>query len=108
MQEFRPMGSTSLRRSAFCGLLICLSTRLLADVTITSPIGGNNLSVDKALNSTNGAAFTPLGDLVINEGANTDFAAGNNQTLILTAPDGWRFSAGVGSVTFLGDRKSVV
>src|SRR5688572_15462668 len=98
------MASTSFRLSAFCALVICSSTRLLADVTVTEPIGGHNISADKALNSTNGTAFTSLGDIVINEGADTDFADGSDQTLILTAPEGWRFSSGVGSVTFLGSR----
>src|SRR5213075_651862 len=65
---------------------------------ITSPTGGNNVSADKALNSTNGAAFTALGNIVITEGAATDFAAGNNQTLILTIPSGWQFNPGVGTV----------
>ena len=59
-----------------------------AAVVITSPTGGNNVSADKALNSTNGAAFTALGSIVITEGASTDFALGNNQTLILTVADG--------------------
>ena len=40
----------------------------------------------------------------ITEGAATDFAAGNNQTLILTVPTGWRFNPGVGTVTFTGSR----
>jgi len=78
--------------------------RLLANVTVTEPTGGNNLSADKALNSTNGAAFTALGNIVITEGNSADFAVGNNQTLILTPFDGWRFNPGVGSVTYQGSR----
>jgi hypothetical protein len=75
-----------------------------ANVVITSPTGGNNVSADKAVNSTNGAAFTVLGNLVITEGAATDFAVGNNQTLVLTVADGWQFNPGVGTVTFTGSR----
>jgi hypothetical protein len=76
------------------------ATNLWADVTITEPTGGNNISADKALNSTNGAAFTALGDIVITEGAASDFDVGNYQTLILTAPPGWQFKPGVGTVSY--------
>src|SRR5881397_2489924 len=86
------------------GLIAFHSPQLRADVVITSPSGGNNVSADKALNSTNGAGFTALGSIVITEGASTDFAVGNNQTLTLTVPDGWQFNAGVGTVTFTGAR----
>src|SRR4030095_16000240 len=80
------------------------SPQMWADVVVTSPAGGNNISADKALNSTNGAAFTALGSIVITEGAATDFAVGNNQTLTLTVPDGWQFNPGLGTVTFTGAR----
>ena len=33
------------------------------DVTITEPLGGNDISADKSLNSTNGAGFTALAAL---------------------------------------------
>jgi len=46
------------------------------DVIITEPIGGNDVPADRALNSTNGAAFTNLGDLIITEGSASDFALG--------------------------------
>src|SRR5678815_4442758 len=85
-------------------LMAACTSQLLADVTITSPTGGNNLSADKALNSTNGAAFTALGNIVIAEGVNTDFANGNNVTLILTIADGFRFNPGVGTVSFTSGR----
>src|SRR5262245_21211857 len=86
------------------GLALCAANVAQAAVTVTSPFGGNNISADKALNSTNGAAFTALGNIVITEGVNTDFADGNNVTLILTPPDGWRFNAGVGTVSFTSGR----
>ena len=60
--------------------------------------GGTN-SADKAQNGA-APAFTTLGNIVITEGANGDFATGSGVTLILTAPSGWRFNAGAGSVSF--------
>lgn len=92
------------RFGLMAGLYIFCSVRLLANVVITQPTGGQNISADKALTSTNGAAFTALGNIVIAEGASADFAAGAGQTLTLTPPDGWRFNPGVGSVTFQGSR----
>src|SRR5580765_1836295 len=94
------MNKTTLRLGLVMGLIAFSSTQLLANVVITSPTGGNNLPADKALNSTNGSAFTALGNIVITEGVNTDFANGTGLTFILTIPDGWRFNAGVGTVTF--------
>jgi hypothetical protein len=82
------------------GLAASSSPRLWANVNITSPTGGNNISADKALNSTNGAAFTALGNIVITEGVASDFGIGANQTLILSVPPGWQLKPGVGTVTF--------
>src|SRR6266487_1330794 len=101
---FPIMNKTALRLGLVLGLIAFNSTQLLANVVITSPTGGNNMPADKALNSTNGAAFTALGNIVITEGVNTDFANGVNQTLILTLPNGWRFNAGVGTVSFTTSR----
>src|SRR2546427_7654236 len=98
------MNKTALRLGLFLGLMAFSSPQLLANVVITSPTGGNNISADKALNSTNGAAFTALGNIVIAEGVNTDFGNGSNVSLILTVPDGYRFNAGVGTVTFTSGR----
>ncbi len=98
------MKKTALRLCLFLGLIAFNSAQLLANVVITSPTDGNNMPADKALNSTNGAAFTALGNIVITKGVNTDFANGTGQTLILTVPDGYRFKAGVGTVTFTSGR----
>src|SRR5437899_8196313 len=98
------MKASIIRFSLILGLIAFSSARVWANVTITSPTGGNNVSADKALNSTNGAAFTALGNIVITEGAATDFAVGNNQTLILTVAAGWQFNPGVGTVTYTGSR----
>src|SRR6266487_3897275 len=77
----------TLRLGVVLGVIAFHSPQMWADVLITSPAGGNNVSADKALNSTNGAAFTALGSIVITEGLSTDFALGNNQTLVLTVAD---------------------
>src|ERR1051325_6065212 len=98
------MNKTALRLGLVLGLIAFNSSQLLASVTITSPTGGNNMSADKALNSTNGAAFTALGNIVITEGATADFANGTGQTLILTVPGGYQFNPGVGTVTFTTGR----
>src|SRR5688572_13823358 len=95
---------SAIRLGLVWGLIALSSAQLLANVVITSPTGGNNLPADKAMNSTNGAAFTALGNIVIAEGVNTDFANGTSQTLILTIPSGWRFNAGVGTVAFTSGR----
>jgi hypothetical protein len=84
-------------------LCVCPSlTR--GDVTVTEPLGGNDISADKSLNSTNGAGFTALGSIVLTETMTSDFAVGNNKTLILTLPYGWQFNPGVGAVSFTGSR----
>src|SRR5260370_17840314 len=85
----------------FC-LTTCCASQLLANVSGTEPVGGNNVPADLAQNSTNGPAFAPLGNIVLTEGASSDFAAVANQTFILTAPSGWRFQAGTGTATFPG------
>src|SRR6266566_816103 len=100
----RSANKTALRLGLVLGLIAFNSTQLLANVVITSPTGGNNIPADKALNSTNGAAFTALGNIVITEGVNTDFANGTGVIMILTIPDGWRFNPGVGTVTFTSGR----
>src|SRR5258707_3747845 len=94
----------SLRFGLVAGALIFGSCRMLADVVITEPLGGNDISADKALNSTNGATFTALGNIVIAEGSANDFGVGNNKTLILTLPTGWRFNTSAGSVSFTSSR----
>src|SRR3989442_14083893 len=81
--------------------LLCASA--LANVTITTATGGTGLSADIAQNGA-GPAFTTLGNIVIAEtgSGKGDIAdtGGSSKTLILTAPSGWRFNSGVGSVSF--------
>src|SRR5258706_8034883 len=70
--------------------------------------GGTNLSADKAQNGVV-AAFTALGDIVITEANDADFASPQtNTTLILTAPSGWQFSTTAGSVSFANSRNITV
>src|SRR6266481_381460 len=98
------MNRALLRFGLMIGAFCVGSCPVLGDVLITEPVGGNDVSADKSLNSTNGAAFTSLGNIVLTEGATTDFAVGNNKTFILTLPSGWQFKSGVGSVSFSGSR----
>jgi hypothetical protein len=76
----------------------------LADVIITEPVGGNDVPADRCGNSTNGAAFTALGDIVISEGLGSDFHSGNGLTFRLTLPDGWQFNPTGATVSVLNSR----
>lgn|GEM_PF-6029247 len=67
-------------------------------VTVTPASGGTNIPADKAQNAVT-PAWTALGNIVIQENSSNDFSSGSGVTLILTAPDGWRFRAGHGSVS---------
>src|SRR6266404_3150610 len=98
------MNRALLRLGLMIGALCVGSGPLLGNVIITEPVGGNDVSADKSLNSTNGAAFTSLGNIILTEGATTDFAVGNNKTFILTLPSGWQFRSGTGSVSFATSR----
>src|SRR5439155_2595563 len=74
-------------------------TQTVSVARVTAATGGTNISADKATNGF-AAAFTTLGNIVITENADADFATGSGVTLKLTAPGGWRFNAGAGSVSF--------
>jgi hypothetical protein len=72
--------------------------------TVTPASGGTNISADKAANAAS-PAYSTLGNIVIDENANNDFARNqNNTTLILSAPNGWRFNAGTGGVSYISGR----
>src|SRR6266446_63259 len=85
------MGKVLSRIGLTLGLAALCSGTALADVTVTEPTGGNGISADTSANSTNGAAFTPLGAIIIAENNPADFGVGTNQTFILTLPPGFRF-----------------
>src|SRR5207237_4773945 len=74
-----------------------------ANVTVTAASGGLSISADT--NGTNGTgAYTALGAITIAESGTGkgDFAAGNGQTLILTAPSGFQFdTTSVPTVSFV-------
>jgi len=65
------------RISLTFSLAALCSSSVLASAHRHGPTGGQNISADKALNSTNGAAFTPLGNIVITEGLADDFVNGS-------------------------------
>src|SRR5690349_7463193 len=98
------MSRRLLRLAVLIGAFCVGSCAVLGDVIITEPAGGNEVSADKCANSTNGAAITALGNIVLTEGATTDFSIGNNQTFILTLPSGWQFKSGSGTVSFTTSR----
>jgi len=84
-------------------LLACALTWLSAgaaraNVTVTTATGGTGLSADSAQNGAT-PAFATLGDVVIQEAATGDFVLQSSKTLILSAPSGWRFNAGVGGAS---------
>src|SRR5436189_2049416 len=99
----RSMKKTLITLTISLGLMGAANLR--AYVIVTEPTGGNDVSADKAVNSTNGTGYVSLGDIVLTEVAATDFAPGNDQTFILTAPTGWRLNPVAGaSVSFLNSR----
>jgi hypothetical protein len=68
-----------------------------ATVVVTPALQGNCLNVSPA-------AFLPIGDIIITEGANGDFPTQTNTTLILSAPAGFMFQPGSGNVSFTASR----
>ena len=96
------MNKTLITLGISLGLMSAANLR--AGVIVTEPTGGNDVPADKSLNSTNGAGYTALGDIVLKEGSTGDFSAGNGQTFILTIPDGWQFNPAGATVSFLISR----
>lgn len=75
------------------------------DVNVTAASGGTDIPADKAADGGASAAYTPLGDIKINELGTDKAAFGLNQssvTLIFSAPTNWQFRPGFGSVTYSG------
>ncbi len=67
-----------------------------ANVTVTAATGGGSLTP---------CNYSTLGDIVIQEGNNSDIHSNQtNVTIILTAPPGYEFNAGVGTATCLAGR----
>ena len=84
--------------------LLLSGFHLNAAVTVTPASGGAAISADTAATGGTGA-WTTLGAITIAEGANSDFAAGTNVTLVLKTPAGFQFNTGVTpSVSFTAGR----
>jgi hypothetical protein len=92
-----------LAGSAAFGPLAFAPAARATGVNVTATSGGSDISADFAENGTS-PAFTKLGNIGIVESATSDFAIGTDVTLNLSAPSGWRFSPGVGSVKFARGR----
>ncbi|MPM13317.1 hypothetical protein SDC9_59673 [bioreactor metagenome] len=95
--EFSSSVLTRLAGIIFLFLVFAGFQNSNAAVTITAP----------ALNISTGSlpsSYNALGDIIITEGANTDFAVGANVTLILQAPSNFEFQAGTGTVSFIASR----
>jgi len=82
------------------GGTIVAATTFTDSVLVAPATGGTNIPDTKAQNGS-APAFTSLGNIVITEQSNGDFADTANvvKTLVLSAPTNWRFNAGVGSVS---------
>src|SRR4051812_6086440 len=97
--------STKLARNSIplVALLGAIATpAAFANVSIT--VANAALSADAAANGP-ASAFTTLGNIVITEGNNADFAVGNNVTLALKAPAGFAFNTGATpTITFTASR----
>lgn len=81
-----------------------------AQVAITQPTGGQNISND--LSAAAGAptpGYTSIGDIVIAETNPGDFAAGANLTLTFDRPStAWQFNPSIGSATKSGPNINIV
>ena len=79
------------------------ASKALAQVTITRPAGGQDISVEK---STGGPLeqFTAIGDIVISDVAASNFSTGTDRRIRLNAPTGWQFEIGTVTVSHNGPR----
>ena len=65
----------------------------LSNVSVTPANAGTCLNVSPG-------AYLPIGNIIITEGAASDLATQTNTTLILTAPAGFTFQFGVGTLAY--------
>ncbi|WP_343533417.1 T9SS type A sorting domain-containing protein [Pedobacter sp.] len=91
------------RNFFFLFLVLFSTTAVLAQVTVTRPTGGQNLSVERAVGGPL-EQFTAIGDIVIADNAAADFTAGTNLLIRLTAPAGWQFEIGTATVIHAGPK----
>lgn len=79
------------------------ANKALAQVTITKPTGGQNISVEKSVGGPL-EQFTAIGDIVISDIAATNFSTGTDRRIRLNAPTGWQFEIGTVTVSHSGPR----
>ena len=77
-----------------CAFALMGASKASGAVSVSGATGGSSLSADTAANASS-PAWTTLGAITITEGANSDFAAGSNVTLVLNAPAGFQFNTAV-------------
>ncbi len=75
----------------FCLVIFSVST--YAGVIVTPAPNGSCLNILPG-------AYTSIGTIIITENSNGDIGSANNKTLILTAPAGFQFNPGTGSVSY--------
>ena len=99
----RPMNIFIKAKFLFLLLFVFTSvSNVLAQVVITRPTGGQNISTDKAFGGT-AAGYTALGDIIIADQAAGDFSVGTNRKIYLVpSATHWQIEPGVGSVSFGG------
>ena len=92
----KSMSLTNSRKTSLIGiiaLIMFLPLLSVGQVVVTSP----------TINITTGtypSAYNALGNIVLTETANGDFAVGTNVTLVLAAPANFEFQAGVGTASY--------
>ncbi|HEX5001305.1 MAG TPA: T9SS type A sorting domain-containing protein [Bacteroidia bacterium] len=77
----------------FAALMLAFMMPASANVTVRSAGGGTCLDIAPG-------GYTTLTNIIFTEVSSADFAVQSGTTLILTAPAGFEFLAGAGSVTF--------
>ena len=97
MKKLLQKGMSFILTLGLIAISLLSSETVVADVVVTPATGGTNISADNAANATS-PLYISIGDIVVTESLATDIAAGTAQTLILTAPAGWRFNTGTGTV----------
>lgn len=95
----------STKKTFFFLLLILFASvcTIQAQVNITRPTGGQNLSVERSVGGPL-EQFTAIGDIVITDQTATDFSAGTDRRFRFNAPTGWQFEVGTASATSNGTR----
>ncbi|HMT29101.1 MAG TPA: hypothetical protein PKD91_07465, partial [Bacteroidia bacterium] len=78
-------------------LTLALSATMSYGAVTVTPASGLCLNVSPG-------GYTGIGNIVIDENNNNDIANQVNGTIILTAPAGFQFLAGTGTVTYTGSR----